>query len=175
MEAIAVVDILRRGWIACTTASTSKNLVVKGKHNIEVKADTLLDSVLDETYDCIVIPGGPGIMDIKGDARIHNLLRMQAQAGRLIGAICAAPLVLKEAGLLTPEIRFTSYPSTWNELPEAIADQIVVKCDTIITSQGPGTAVEFGLALLAALLGQTKAQEIREQICAPTIYHPDRQ
>ena len=148
-------------WVASATAS----LQVEGKNSLLLVADVLLDACFGHTYDLLVIPGGPGHTTLASDTRILQMLQQQGQAGRLIGSICAGPVVLDQAGVVEGR-NFTSFPETGDRLPRRNPDARVVRDGNIITSQGAGTATDFALALVEALCGAGKAGEIGHSICA---------
>lgn len=163
LEAIAPLDILRRAGVTCVTASQTSNLEVKGRNNIRIKADCLLEEVLNQPFDLIVLPGGPGVASLRADPRVINRIKAQVKSNKLLAAICAAPTVLFEAGLLSGK-SFTGHFSIAEELPEMITDQAVVVDGSIITSRGAGTAVEFGLRLAEILTGSEKTREVADSI-----------
>jgi 4-methyl-5(b-hydroxyethyl)-thiazole monophosphate biosynthesis len=165
LEAIAPIDCLRRAGVQTTVASASASLEAEGRNGIRLLADTLLDNCLDREFDLIVIPGGPGHTAMAQDQRILALLRNQAEGGRLIGSICAGPIVLDEAGVLQGHA-FTSFPGTKDRLPGRDGSRKVVRDGNLITSQGAGTATQFAIALVEALCGEPTAQEIAASICA---------
>jgi 4-methyl-5(b-hydroxyethyl)-thiazole monophosphate biosynthesis len=115
----------------------------------------------------IFLPGGgPGTQQLRAHADVRTLVCNQAQAGRYLAAICAAPLVLGDAGLLANR-KATCFPSSQKELAEMsvqIIQDRVVRTDNIFTSRGPGSAAEFGFALLAHLVSQAKSDEVRAQM-----------
>lgn len=164
MEAIAPIDILRRGGIAVTVASREFHATVKGRSDISVKADVLLDEALKSTCDCLLLPGGPGVAKLRDDRRVLDALTRYQQEGRLIAAICAAPLCLLDAGLI-PGRPYTSHPATQGELPGRDTSRPVVIDGNIITSQGAGTATAFALAVLAQLTDKATADEVAASIC----------
>ena len=165
LEAVAPIDCLRRAGVRTTVASATAGLQVEGRNGIRLVADVLLDACLADTYDLIVIPGGPGHATLARDGRILRLLQLQDAEGRLIGSICAGPVVLDRAGVLKGKA-FTSFPGTSDQLPGRKADEKVVRDGNIITSQGAGTATQFALALVEALCGEATAAEISRSICA---------
>jgi 4-methyl-5(b-hydroxyethyl)-thiazole monophosphate biosynthesis len=162
IEALAPVDLLRRAGVECTTASCEGDRMVLGRSGIRIEADTLLDEVAGRSFDCLVIPGGPGTMALRQDPRVLDLVRAHHGEDKLIGAICAAPAVLLDAGVL-PGIRYTGHASILSELPE-IQEQAVVVDGRVLTSRGAGTAVEFALALVAVLVGQEQADAVAASI-----------
>lgn len=166
IEAITVIDILRRADVACTVAAQHDGKFVTGKTGIQVVADELLNAVRDQSFDLVVLPGGPGARHLRKDQTVLELARRQAAAGACLAAICAAPTVLLQAGVLEGR-KYTAHPSVHSELPETIADQAVVWDENIATSRGAGTAVDFALSLVARLCGAEKSEEIRDAICAP--------
>ncbi|KAF0095127.1 MAG: 4-methyl-5(b-hydroxyethyl)-thiazole monophosphate biosynthesi [Puniceicoccaceae bacterium 5H] len=164
MEATAPVDLLRRAGAEVTVATVNDELVTEGRNQLRWEADALLKDAATESYDVIIVPGGPGHKVLRNNQQVLHLLRGQAEADRLIGAICAAPLVLHEAGLLDGK-RYTAHFSAAEELKEIRRDDAVVVDGKLITSQGAGTATRFGLALISALYGEEKANEVAASIC----------
>lgn len=166
VEALAPVDILRRAGVRCTIASREAGLMVTGRNGIRVEADEKIDDVRQQRFDCLVVPGGPGTALLRQDQRVLELVRQHAEAGRLVSAICAAPTVLLDAGVL-PGPRHTGHASVLEELPEMDQGQAVVVDGQVITSRGAGTAIHFGLALAAALVGKETADKVAASIHFP--------
>lgn len=162
-ELVAPVDLLRRAGVEVTMAAPSGAFEVTGKNGIVLKADLLWDDITPDGYDALFVPGGPAVMELRKDDRVVDLLRSYAARGRPIAAICAAPLLLADAGILDGRT-FTAHFSTRDELPAARLDEEVVLDGKILTSRGAGTAVAFGLALVALLVSQEKASEVGEAI-----------
>ncbi|MDD2851303.1 MAG: DJ-1/PfpI family protein [Desulfuromonadaceae bacterium] len=160
IEALAVVDILRRADIGVTLAGLLPGPVLSA-HNISINPDTTVDAASAGTFDVIVLPGGqPGTDNLNADPRIHELLRQFASEHKLIGAICAAPIVLAASGLLKGK-RVTCYPSYHDRLSGGIYENTPVVSDgTLITSQGAGTAISFALALVSRLVGRGTADRV---------------
>jgi len=160
IEALAVVDVLRRAGIEIVLAGLHDGLV-KSARNINIAPDTTLDSINASEFDMIVLPGGqPGTDNLNSDPRIHNLLKEFDSNEKLIGAICAAPSILASAGLLGGK-RVTSYPTYSNKLNGASYEDKPVVCDDrIITSQGASTAISFGLEIVTQLAGKKAAAEV---------------
>jgi len=163
IELIAPIDLLRRAEADVLVASVDGEQLVTGRCGVTIQADARLADVADQPFDLLFIPGGPGVKALREDGRAALLARVFAQAGRPVTAICAAPLVLADAGLLTGK-RFTAHFSVHSQLPGVLANERVVKDGNIITSRGAGTAVEFGLALVRELFGEVKSQEIADAI-----------
>ena len=151
IEALTVVDVLRRAKIECDTISINK-IEVTGAHNISVKADSIISDKLKE-YDLIVLPGGmPGSTNLRDNNKVIEIVKYFSENNKLIGAICAAPIVLAKADVIDGRT-ITSYPGYEEELSKAnyISDKIVVEDGNIITSRGPATALEFSYKLLEKL------------------------
>jgi 4-methyl-5(b-hydroxyethyl)-thiazole monophosphate biosynthesis len=163
IEALAPVDLLRRAGAEVTLASLTGDLLVTGRCNITVKADAALAETAGEAFDLLLIPGGPGVKALRADGRPAKLARDFVQAGKPVAAICAAPTVLADAGLLTGR-RFTAHFSVQAELPQALGQERVVEDGPLITSRGAGTAIEFGLALVRKLFGEAAAAEVAQAI-----------
>jgi 4-methyl-5(b-hydroxyethyl)-thiazole monophosphate biosynthesis len=169
IEAVTVVDLLRRAGIEVRTAALGPREVT-GSHGITVTADLALDSVDPDDFEMIVLPGGlPGADHLKADARVIAMLRRFAAAGRYTAAICAAPGVLAHAGLLEGRAA-TSYPGFLraDSAPGLKLSQDPVVIDGhVVTSRGPGTAMEFGLALVGLLEGSQAARRVRDALLLP--------
>ena len=163
VEALTPVDLLRRAEVACTMASCESSPLVRGRSGIRVEADTLLSEVENELFDCLVVPGGPGTVALRQNTRVLEVVRAHHEREKIVGAICAAPTVLLEAGIL-PGPAHTGHVSILAELPELDQQQAVIVDGEVITSRGAGTALQFALALVAALTGQQKADEVAASI-----------
>ena len=167
IEAAAPIDLLRRAEAEVTVASCSDSLDVTGRSNITLRADTLLSHIPEPlAFDLLVLPGGPAVFELRKRPEIIDLIRDFADTDKPIGAICAAPLLLLDAGVITTDSTCTAHGSTEEEIPQLSKSKAVVQDGQIITSRGAGTAVEFGLALIQELFGQEKANEIRASIHA---------
>ena len=167
IEATAPIDLLRRADAEVTVASCSGSLEVTGRSKITLRTDTLLSTIPDPlAFDFLVLPGGPAVFELRKRSEIIDLIRTFADTGKPIGAICAAPLLLLDAGVITSDSTCTAHGSTSNELTNLKQKLAVVQEGKIITSRGAGTAVEFGLALINELFGLQKANEIRASIHA---------
>lgn len=169
LEAVAVIDLLRRAGIDVTVASVSSSQTVGCSRGVKITADTVIDHCRSRTFDAIVLPGGmPGAEHLRDNAILTELLKAQHQAGRLIAAICASPIVvLKSHGLLAK--KSTCYPSLADQLHDPKNAALRVAADGhCITSAGPGTAVEFAIEIIRHLLGKDQAKQVAEQILAKT-------
>lgn len=167
IEAVAIVDVLRRGGLDVTTAGLEAGTVT-GSHGIAVQPDAALGELDLERFTCVVLPGGmPGTLHLAADERVIALVRRLHGEGRTTAAICAAPLVLEKAGVLGKS-PLTSHPSVRAELAgrALVAEPRVVSSGPIVTSQGPGTAIEFALALVERFAGGEKARELERAMLA---------
>lgn len=160
LEAVTIIDLLRRAGVEVTTAGLKPG-VVKASRGVQLVPDTTLDAALEADYDMVVLPGGmPGASHLKEDARVLALLKKMAAAGKYTAAICAAPMVLAEAGVLAGR-RATSYPGFLDGLADVtLRSEAVVQDGTVLTSRGPGTAMDFALALVETLAGSEKRQQV---------------
>ena len=162
-EAIAPVDLLRRAGADVILASLGPDLLVKSRSGIIVRADTPLENCLTASFDCIFLPGGPGVRHLRADPRIRELLLRHAAAKSWIAAICAAPTVLHDAGLLRGK-RYTAHPSVAQELPAILSNERVVIDGHLITSRGAATSIDFGLEIVKRLFSPEKSNEIASSI-----------
>lgn len=166
LEAVTVIDLLRRAGIQVLVASLDGQRVA-GSHGIELTPDLGLDEALERALDMVVLPGGlPGADNLEADARVIGLLRRMADSERFTAAICAAPRVLARAGLLDGK-RATSYPGFLDpsETPGLEIQKTAVVCDgKVITSRGPGTAMDFALALIEKLEGVAMRDEVERAL-----------
>lgn len=162
LEAVTIVDLLRRASIEVVTAGLVDG-PVKASRGIVIIPDKHIDEVLDNDFDMIVLPGGlPGADYLDNDPRIHELLTSMAAQGKYIAAICAAPKALASAGLLKGK-KATSYPGVLDKMDVEgmkYKTSSVVKDGKIITSRGPGTAMDFALTLIEELSGKKKRKEV---------------
>jgi 4-methyl-5(b-hydroxyethyl)-thiazole monophosphate biosynthesis len=163
IEAVTIVDVLRRAGIEVETASLD-DVVVRGSHGISITADTTLDRADSNGYDLVALPGGlPGADHLLKDARIQRMLTAMAADGKFVTAICAAPQVLASAGLLDGRA-VTSYPGFLDPGKVKYREEPVVIDGKIITSRGPGTAMEFALTLVEKLAGKSKRDELARRM-----------
>lgn len=162
-ELVAPVDILRRAGVEVVIASVSGAPTVTGKNGLVLGADCAAEETDPGTFDALFLPGGPAVGDLRKDARVGGWVRRFAADGKVIAAICAAPLILADAGLLDGR-GFTAHFTTRDELPAARLDEEVVLDGKILTSRGAGTAVAFGLALVTLLAGEDASAEVAAAI-----------
>ncbi len=160
IEAVTLIDVLRRGGVQVKVAALRGDAVL-GAHGIRLGVDTTVAELAAGELDAVVLPGGQRNAEaLRDDARVQALVRAAADGGKLVAAICAAPIALERAGVLEGK-RATSYPGF--ELPSAeYSSDRVVEDGQLVTSRGPGTAMEFALALVRRLAGHGKATELRQ-------------
>lgn len=161
IETITPVDLLRRAGVEVVIAALHGSGAT-GRSGIHLTADAALADVVDSDFDLLFIPGGPGVAELRRDGRAAALADRFFTAGKAVTAICAAPLVLMDAGLLDGR-RFTAHQSTRDVLPRAL-DERVVADGNLITSRGAGTSLDFGLALVSRLAGQAVADKVAADI-----------
>ncbi len=163
MEAITIIDVLRRAGAEVTVASVD-SLSIKASKGIEFKADKLLKDCMDEDFDLIVLPGGiPGAMNLRDSKDLEILLKRQAKAKKYYGAICASPaVVLHHHGLVTPG-KVTCHPGFAQKIDNGnILESKVVVDNNCITSRGAGTACDFALALVALLYSEEMKKQVMQ-------------
>lgn len=169
LEAVTVIDLLRRAGITVDTAGLDDRPVRASRGTVLVP-DITLDEALGRDYDMIVLPGGlPGADHLKDDARIIELVTRMAGQGRYTAAICAAPRVLAQAGLLEGR-RATSFPGALDVAAIAgidYTDSPVERDGTVITSRGPGTAMDFALELIEILAGRGQRDTVESALQRP--------
>lgn len=162
MEAVSIVDVLRRGGVETTAAAVSGRADVSGAHGIRIAADAILPEETGEArafatpFDAVSLPGGMGgTKALAADARVLAILRDAAARGAVVAAVCAAPMALDAAGVLAGH-RFCCYPGIEKGLSGAgtfVPGAETVADGRLVTGTGPGTAAAFALAVLRALGG----------------------
>ena len=172
LEAVTVIDILRRAGIEVITAGLA-NGPVRASRGTVLVPDMTLDAALQHDYDMIVLPGGmPGSEHLKNDNRIIGLLQRMAAAGKYVAAICAAPMTLHAAGLLEGK-HATSFPGVLDRLPGShiyLNDAVVVD-GRVVTSRGQGTAMDFALTLVELLMSKAKRASVEAGLERPKQIH----
>ncbi|MHB1099757.1 MAG: DJ-1 family glyoxalase III [Burkholderiales bacterium] len=158
IEAVTVIDILRRAGIDTVSAGLDKQ-PVKASRGVILVPDTDLDTALKSKYDMVVLPGGAGTKYLREDERILSLVRETASEGSYVAAICAAPTVLARAGLLENR-KATAFPGTLEAMGFENAGTPVMRDGNVVTSRGPGTAMDFALDLVEILAGEKKRHEV---------------
>ena len=166
LEAVTVIDILRRAGIDVVTAGLADGPVTASR-GVVLIPDRSLDEVLDDDFDMVVLPGGlPGADHLDQDPRIHALLQHMAEQDRYTAAICAAPKVLLNAGLLDGH-KATAYPGVIDDLMNPGSEYLhdpVVTDGKVVTSRGPGTAMDFALTLIERLSGADKRRQVEDPL-----------
>ena len=169
LEAVTITDLLTRAGVEVVTAGLDAQ-PVKASRGITLVPDTTLDAVNADDFDMVVLPGGLlGADHLDADPRVHAILKQLHQQGGYTAAICAAPKVLATAGLLNGR-RATSYPGVLAgmTLPQVeVLPDAVVSDDQVITSRGPGTAMDFALSLIELLAGKAKRDEVEVPLQRP--------
>lgn len=165
IEALTVVDLLRRAECEIATVSVMAGKSVLGAHGIRVEADMTFAEADFADAEMLIMPGGMGgVNNLRAHEGLMALLQEKHAAGVTLAAICAAPMILAQLGLLNG-VRATIYPALRDELACAdYCEDTVVKCGSIITSRGPATAVYFALALIEEMKGADMAAEIKSDI-----------
>ncbi len=169
LEAVTLIDLLRRAGIEVVTAGLGEGAVTASR-GTRLIPDTTLDAVMGEHFDLVALPGGlPGADHLDADPRIHELLRSQVDQNRAVAAICAAPKVLARSNLLDGR-KATCYPGCINaEEYDAVTftDSPVEVDGPVTTSRGPGTAMDFALALIETLKGSEVRAEVEAALLRP--------
>ena len=166
LETVALCDILTRGGAKVTTASVERNRQVTASRGFKLVADRLIEQVVEEDWELIVLPGGVGgARALSRCTLLVDLLKTQADLGKKYGAICASPaLVLARHGLLAGK-EATCYPSFGHHLTKRNIQKVVID-QNCATSQGPGTAIEFGLSLVEWLYGPDRRRQVAQGMLA---------
>jgi 4-methyl-5(b-hydroxyethyl)-thiazole monophosphate biosynthesis len=157
IEAISVIDVLRRGGMRVVAASLTGEKNVVGAHKISCLADVI--GIPDEHFDAIIIPGGAGVLRLRNDKKILKFIREQYDKEKLIAAICAAPILLHDAGILEKH-QYTCHFSMVSEMKNARLHEAVVRDGPIITACGPAAGINFGLAIIEFLANMPLVSEI---------------
>ena len=165
VEALTVVDYLRRVDIEVDMVSINKDKNVKGAHEIEVVTDKLLHKLNIQEYKGLVIPGGlPGATNLQKSKELIKVIQDFNKEEKLVAAICAGPIVLQEAGIMDGK-KFTCYPGFEEQIKDGVyTEGSVVKYGNIITARGPAFAVDFSLEIVEYLLEKEKKDELGKDI-----------
>lgn len=166
LEAVTIIDLLRRANINVITAGLDDKPITCSR-NVVLIADTNLNSVINDDFDLIVLPGGlPGADNLNADKRIHQLITRLNAEDKFVAAICAAPKVLLNNGILDGK-QTTAYPNSLSQLDTLniqLSDKAIEIDGNVITSKGPGTAMDFALTLIETLLGKEARQQVEEPL-----------
>jgi 4-methyl-5(b-hydroxyethyl)-thiazole monophosphate biosynthesis len=161
IEAITIIDVLRRAGISVDTVGIT-GIQVTGSHNVRMMLDKKLLDIDPDQYDALIIPGGPGATGLSRSAKLMEIITKMYNSNKLVAAICAAPAVFAKAGILDNK-KATIYPGMERELPYPRDERVVVD-ENVITSQGPGTAMEFALAIVRTLAGADAVVRLKEDM-----------
>ena len=168
IEALTIIDILRRSGVNVTTAALHSS-PVEGAHGVFVCTDKILEDIDRNIFDGVVLPGGaPGYENLRKDKRVLQLIKQTYDENKLVAAICASPSVLSDAGILVGK-KCTIYPGMEEEIRKGgglFHEDIVVIDDNIVTSRGPATSLIFSLTLAQLLAGKNIANEVSDQVLA---------
>ncbi|MDH5299743.1 MAG: DJ-1/PfpI family protein [Gammaproteobacteria bacterium] len=171
LEAVTIIDLLRRAGITVTTASLDPDKLVVASRGTKLVADKTLADIGDQLFDMLVLPGGlPGSDYLRDDPKVQACIKAHFKAKRYVAAICAAPRALAAAGVLDG-CNATSYPGTLDKMTNVpgmrYVEQDVVIDGTIITSRGPGTAMDFALTLIEVLDSKIKRLAVEGPLLRP--------
>lgn len=162
IELVTIVDILRRAGIDVIITGL-KGSFVEGSHGLRIFVDRKISDVNAEEFDGVVIPGGSeNVRQLSLSSKLKEIVTEIFRKGKLIAAICAAPLLLGRWGILEGK-KATIYPGLEKHIPYPRSDDVVID-GNVITSQGPGTAIEFSLAVVEKLVGNEVKEKIRKEI-----------
>ena len=168
IEAVTIIDVLRRAEVEVFVASLNADMLVKGANGITIQADMQVKDTNADALDMIVLPGGwDGTHALADDENVQNILREMDAKGKNIAAICAAPFALNKAGVLKEN--YTCYPSVEEEIRKEGYQgdkSMVVEDANVMTSRGPATALCFGLAIARKLKGEETYKALKEGLLA---------
>jgi 4-methyl-5(b-hydroxyethyl)-thiazole monophosphate biosynthesis len=168
IEALTVVDILRRAGADVVLAGVGGRPQVVGRSHVSVIPDEAIETALEKApYDMIVLPGGlPNAHILRDHVQLSKAVKEHADQGAYLGAICAAPVALERSGVLEGQ-PYTSHPGVKDQLTsEGYCDDRVVVAGKVLTSRAPGTAMEFAFAIVRELYGNEKAEEVNQGVLA---------
>ncbi len=164
IEAVSVIDVLRRAGANVVVAGLP-GTIIKGSRGLNVIADTKLEDVDTKKFDAIVLPGGdPGYKNLGRSQKLLLAIQDFESEGKLVAAICAAPVVLAKTGILDNR-KASIHPGMEKEITFPRPDRVTID-NKVITSQGPGTAIEFSLRIVEELFGRAKSEELKKKLVA---------
>jgi len=161
IEAVTLIDVMRRGGIEVVVAGVDGE-IIESAHNLKITTDTTIDKVSADELDLVVLPGGlPGATNLAKSEEVKSLLQEMDSKGKFVGAICAGPIALKEAGVLKD--KYTAYPGWQSNIREEgyVSDAKVVEDKNVLTSKGPATAICFGLEIVKKFVGVEKYNQLK--------------
>jgi 4-methyl-5(b-hydroxyethyl)-thiazole monophosphate biosynthesis len=162
IEATTTIDVLRRGGVNVTTAGL-QGTIVRGSRGVKLITDMKMDDVNFDRFDGMILVGGdPGWKNLSMSKRVMDAVQKYHGSKKTLAAICAAPCILAKAGVLADK-RATVYPGMEREIPRPRSDRVIAD-GHIITSQGPGTAVDFALKIVEMAAGKDKASKVKREI-----------
>ena len=168
IEAVSIIDVLRRAEVEVLVACLDKNSLVKGANGITIQADVEVKNITADDIDMIVLPGGwDGTYALADDENVQRILKEMDEKGKNIGAICAAPFALNKAGVLKQN--YTCYPSVEEQIREDGYQgdkSMIVEDANVITSRGPATALCFALAIVKKLKGKEMYEMLKGGLLA---------
>lgn len=164
IETVTTADVLRRAGLTCHLCSMEEEMV-KGAHNIWVKSDVNIEGIKINNYDGVILPGGmPGATNLRDDYRVLDILQKFNEEGKIIAAICAAPIVLEKADIIGDK-EITSYPSFKEEFKSSkYVEDKVIQQDNIITSRGPATALDFAYKILENFITTKDIDDLKSEM-----------
>lgn len=168
-EAVTTIDLLTRAGIEVTYASITENREIHCSRGVTILAQKTFSQIKDQSFDVVILPGGlRGAENFCGSIQVIEKLKHTHAQGNIVAAICASPAMVLQHHNLFPDAYMTGYPSTkdafkyWQD-ERAYYDEK----SRVLTSQGPGTSIDFALKIITVLLGQTKAEEIAQELVLP--------
>jgi len=162
IEALTVADVLRRAELEVVLVGLPGS-IVKGRSNIKVISDKKIEDINPKDFDAVVLPGGdPGYINLGRSQKVLDMLVDFNDQEKLIAAICASPCILSKLGILENR-KATIYPGMEKDIPRPRSGKVIVD-GHVITSEGPGTAIDFALEIVRNLLGKEKANDVRKEL-----------
>lgn len=166
IEAVSIIDVLRRAQIAVTIAAVETKQLI-GTHNIKIEADCMINEIDSKDFDMVILPGGlPNAFTLADSHEVQKLVKELKNADKYVTAICAAPYALHKADVLNEN--FTCYPSFEQKIRTNgyHENKNVVLDGKVITSRGPATAMEFALELVKVLKGEESFTNLKNELLA---------